>query len=50
MQEEKLKIKSKINIDNLNRIIIVPKKAKEWLENISCKELEEYIGASDEPF
>jgi len=49
-QKEKLKIMSKLNMEDESRIILVSQKAKDWLENISCKELEEYIGTTDEPF
>ena len=26
------------------------KKAKEWLESVSCEEIESYLGANEEPF
>lgn len=49
-QKEKSRIMSKLNATDSNQIIIVSKKAKDWLETVSCNELEEYIGVSDEPF
>jgi len=32
------------------RLILINKKAKEWLESVSCEEIESYLGANEEPF
>jgi uncharacterized protein YozE (UPF0346 family) len=48
---EKNRILEKLN-GNISdeRLILVNKKAKEWLETVSCKEIESYLGANEEPF
>ena len=48
---ERNRILEKLN-DNISeeRLILINKKAKEWLESVSCEEIESYLGANEEPF
>lgn len=48
---ERNRILEKLN-DNISeeRLILINKKAKEWLESVSCEEIESYLGTSEEPF
>lgn len=40
----------KLNVAISERITFIKATAKDWLNSVTCVELEEYIGTSDEPF
>ena len=48
---ERKRIIEKLNQNiSVERLILIKNTAKNWLESISCNEIENYLGTSEEPF